>query len=70
MLVVSRKQGESLLIGDDIEIFFLEVEGLCVKVGIKAPKNIKVLRRELIKEVEAENLDSINHFEDLLKKIK
>ncbi|QAY67756.1 carbon storage regulator CsrA [Paenibacillus protaetiae] len=47
MLVLGRKKGESLLIGDDIEIVILEVNAETVKIGIQAPKQVNVLRKEL-----------------------
>ncbi len=54
MLVLSRKRGESFLIGEEIEIVILDVEGGAVKVGIRAPREVVVLRREL-KLTAAEN---------------
>lgn len=69
MLVLSRKKGEKLLIGDEVEITFLGIEGDRVKLGIKAPKGIKILRAELLDEIKNENvraLDfSIKVFEEL-----
>jgi len=55
MLVVSRRPGQSILIGRDIEVYVLEVDGLQVRVGINAPRSIRVLRRELLTQVESEN---------------
>lgn len=70
MLVVSRKIGESILIGDNIEINILDISEGIVKIGIEAPKKIKILRKELIKEIESENKESINNIEDVLRKLK
>ena len=47
MLVVTRKQDESLIISDDIEITVLEITKDKVKIGIKAPKEVKIIRSEL-----------------------
>ena len=47
MLILKRRAGESLLIGDDVEIEVLETGAWGVKVGIRAPKAISVLRKEL-----------------------
>ena len=55
MLVVSRRPGQSILIGRDIEVYVLEVDGMQVRVGINAPRSIRVLRRELLTQVESEN---------------
>jgi carbon storage regulator len=48
MLVVSRKKSESILIGDDIEIIVTDIGAERVKIGIKAPKGVTILRRELL----------------------
>ena len=55
MLVLSRREGESILIGDDIEISVIEVQGDKVRLGITAPKNLRILRRELIEELTSTN---------------
>jgi carbon storage regulator len=47
MLIVSRKKSESILIGDDIEVIVTEVGADRVKIGIKAPKGVPILRKEL-----------------------
>jgi carbon storage regulator len=47
MLVLRRRAGESLMIGDDVEIEFLEVNSQNVKIGIRAPREITILRKEL-----------------------
>ncbi|WP_411552415.1 carbon storage regulator CsrA [Paenibacillus lautus] len=72
MLVLSRKRGESILINKDIEIFISSVEGESVKIGIRAPAHIEILRKELVEEVEASNLEAISTLQDpsVLKKIK
>jgi carbon storage regulator len=54
VLVLRRRAGESILIGDDIEIALLEVTPQTVKIGIKAPKNVTILRKEL-RVVEEQN---------------
>lgn len=52
MLILSRKVGEKLYINDEIEIEIVEVSGEKVKVGISAPKNVKILRSELKQTIE------------------
>ena len=49
MLVLSRQVNESILLGDDIVITVLEIEGSRVKIGIQAPRDLLVLREELAK---------------------
>ncbi|MDS0524121.1 carbon storage regulator CsrA [Clostridium sp. SHJSY1] len=70
MLVVTRKLGESILIGDDIEISVTKIEDGSVKIGINAPKEMVILRKELYKEVESENIEAAKIDLSLLKKIK
>lgn len=60
MLVLTRKKGESLLVGDNIEISILEVTGDSVKIGINAPEEVGILRKELYVSVENMNLHSVN----------
>jgi len=55
MLVLSRRPGESIMIGKDIEVVVLGTDGLQVRIGVRAPREVTVLRRELVKQVEAEN---------------
>ena len=47
-LVVSRREFENVKIGDDIEIEILEIEGSTVRLAITAPKDVKILRSELV----------------------
>lgn len=55
MLVLSRRLGESLVIGDDIVISVLEVRGDVVRIGVDAPRSVQVRRKELVEEVAATN---------------
>ena len=52
MLILSRKKGESIKIGDDIEIFVAEIKGDKVRLGISAPESMKICRTELYLTVE------------------
>lgn len=58
MLVITRKKGESILIGDNIEVTISKVEDGSVKLAINAPREITILRKELYEEVEKQNIDS------------
>jgi carbon storage regulator len=54
VLVLSRRAGESIVIGGEVEVIILGNEGGQVRVGIRAPREITVLRKELLQEVEDE----------------
>lgn len=56
MLVLTRKPGETITIGDDIKIYVQEVRGNQVKIGIKAPPNIAVHREEVYIRIQEENM--------------
>ncbi|WP_446897244.1 carbon storage regulator CsrA [Clostridium sp. LBM24168] len=70
MLVISRKKGESFLIGDDIEITVSKIEEGSVKLSISAPRNVTILRKELYKEIESENKSAASSDASMLKKLK
>lgn len=59
MLVVMRKSGQSFTIGKDIEIQILEVQPNGVKIGISAPKDLLILRKELLDEARLVNRGSV-----------
>lgn len=58
MLVLKRKAGESLIISDNIEIKIIEVVDGRVKIGIEAPRDISVMRKEVIEEISLENKEA------------
>lgn len=55
MLALTRKAGQSIIIGDQIEITVVEVKADQIRLGIKAPKEISIYRKELYDEIMAEN---------------
>ena len=55
MLIITRRPGEKLMIGDDIVIEVMEVSGSSVRIGIQAPKSIPVYREEIYTAVKEEN---------------
>jgi len=67
MLVVSRKIGEELKVGDDIIIKVIDIDKNQVKIGIDAPRNVTILRMELVREITKQNKLSLqNTTEDVL----
>ena len=70
MLVISRKKGESFLIGSDIEVTIVKVEDGNVKLAIAAPKSIPILRKELYIQVQDENIKATSQDTSILKNLK
>lgn len=59
MLVLTRKQGQSIMIGDKIEITVLDIKGEQIRIGITAPKDVNILRNEVYHEVREANKVSV-----------
>jgi carbon storage regulator len=55
MLVLSRRVGESVVIGDDVVVTVLEVRGDVIRVGVAAPRHVQVHRQELLEELASSN---------------
>src|SRR5437764_676020 len=58
MLVLTRKSNQSIMIGDDIEVSVLAIMGEKVRIGIQAPRDIPVFRKEVYLEIQQERLDA------------
>jgi carbon storage regulator len=56
MLILARRIGESIMVGDQVEISVVDIKGDQVKLGIKAPPQVKVYRREVYAAIQQENL--------------
>ena len=70
MLALTRKKGESIIIGDNVEVVILSVQGEQVKVGIIAPRNVTVHRKEIYEQIRAENKESVRNAEVDLTKVR
>ena len=73
MLALSRKKNESIIVNNNIEITILDIRGDQVKVGIAAPKEVPIYRKEVYLQIQEENkaatnADGISALADLLKK--
>ena len=55
MLVLTRRRGQSILVGDDVKIVVLEVNGDQVRLGIEAPRSVSVHREEVYDEIKTAN---------------
>lgn len=70
MLILNRKPGESIILNDNIEIKILEIQDGKIKIGIEAPKEVSILRKEVYDEVKEENKRSLESQIDILKLLK
>ena len=60
MLALSRKKGEAIVVNNNIEISVLEVKGDQVKIGISAPKEVPIYRKEVYVQIQEANKEAIN----------
>jgi carbon storage regulator len=59
MLVLTRKSNQSIMIGDDIEVSVLSIMGEKVRIGIQAPRDIPVFRKEVYLEIQQERAEEL-----------
>ena len=64
MLVLARKLNEAIKIGENIEVKVLSIENGVVKLGIEAPRNIEILRNELLEDVKDANIAGAKNIKD------
>jgi carbon storage regulator len=67
MLVLTRRAGESVMIGDDVVITVLEARGDVIRLGIQAPRDVQVHREEVYKELQAANREAASPTEDAVR---
>ena len=70
MLVLSRHRDETIMIGDDIELTVVDIRGDKVRIGVKAPSNIPVHRKEVYEAIRRENEGAAEFNQDDLKEVK
>lgn len=69
MLALSRKKGEALVINNNIEVTVLEVKGDQVKIGISAPKEVSIYRKEVYLQIQDSNKEAMQADLEALKKL-
>lgn len=60
MLALSRKKGEALIVNNNVEITILEIKGEQVKIGITAPKEVPIYRKEVYVQIQDANKEAMN----------
>lgn len=70
MLALTRKVGETIVIGDNIELTILSISKDQVKVGIDAPKNISIHRKEIYLQIKEENAEALKASQESVNKMK
>jgi len=70
MLALSRKLGETIVIGDDIELTVLDIQRDQIKLGIKAPRTVPIHRKEIYLQIQEENKAAMNASKDGAKQLK
>ncbi|MFZ5975295.1 MAG: carbon storage regulator [Bacillota bacterium] len=69
MLVLTRKADQAILIGDNIRISVLSVDGERVSIGVDAPLTMRIFRNELLDETRDMNREAVNSSVDMLKEV-
>ena len=69
MLVLTRRAGESVVIGDNIVITVLEARGDVIRLGITAPRDVQVHREEVYKELQAANREAVSPTDDAVRAV-
>ena len=69
MLVLTRRAEEKIKIGDNIIVSILSVDGSVVKIGIDAPKEVTILRMEVLEQIKSENIEAAMGVKDIAKAV-
>lgn len=70
MLVLTRRPGESIVVGDNIVVTVIEIKGGQVRIGIDAPRDVDVYREEIYEQVRQENLSAIANAAEIRKAVQ
>ncbi|MGI8666920.1 MAG: carbon storage regulator CsrA [Jatrophihabitans sp.] len=70
MLILTRRVGESIVVGDDIMLTVFEVRGDAVRIGIEAPRSVQVNRKEVYEEIQRANQQAVSTSDDALDALR
>ena len=70
MLVLTRRPGESIVVGENIVVTVIEIKGGQVRIGIDAPRDVDVYREEIYEQVKQENLSAIANVDEIRKAVQ
>ena len=70
MLVLSRKLNQSIIINENIKIMLVDIRGDQIKLGINAPKTVKIFRKEVYEDIIRENIEAMKGQENTLDILK
>ncbi|KQX63835.1 MULTISPECIES: carbon storage regulator CsrA [unclassified Paenibacillus] len=65
MLILTRKNGQSILIGENIEVFITSIDGDQVKIGINAPNDTRIYRKEVFEAIQQSNREAITELPNI-----
>lgn len=70
MLILTRRVGESIVVGDDITVTVFEVRGDAVRIGIDAPRSVQVHRQEVYEELQRANEQAVSPSDDAIDALR
>jgi carbon storage regulator len=70
VLILTRRVGESIVVGDDIVLTVFEVRGDAVRIGIDAPRSVRVNRKEVYEEIQRTNEQAVSTSDDALDALR
>jgi carbon storage regulator len=70
VLILTRRVGESIVVGDDIVLTVFEVRGDAVRIGIEAPRSVRVNRKEVYEEIQRSNEQAVSTGDDALDALR
>jgi carbon storage regulator len=70
VLILTRRIGESIVVGDDVVLTVFEVRGDAVRIGIEAPRSIRINRKEVYEEIQRSNEQAVTTSDDALANLR